>query len=180
MCIRDRAPRDGILLRLMANDNAEMLKTGDPLFTIVPDTADSAVELWIDGNDVPLVSVDREVRLQFEGWPAIQFASGWPDVALGTYGGRVAAVDATDNGKGKFRVLIRPDDVHPWPDEHFLRQGVRAKGWILLSDVKLGYEMWRQINGFPAVYGDGGDSGDNKKGAQDGGDKDGKKPKLPK
>lgn len=172
------APRDGILLRLMANDNAEMLKTGDPLFTIVPETADRAVELWIDGNDVPLVSADREVRLQFEGWPAIQFASGWPDVALGTYGGRVAAVDATDNGKGKFRVLIRPDDVHPWPDEHFLKQGVRAKGWILLSDVKLGYELWRQINGFPAVYGDG---GDDKKGAQDGGDdKDGKKPKLPK
>jgi len=173
------APRDGIILRLMANANAEMLKEGDPLFTIVPDSADRAVELWIDGNDVPLVTMNREVRLQFEGWPAIQFASGWPEIALGTYGGRVMAVDATDNGKGKFRVLVSPDDVHPWPDEHLLRQGVRANGWIMLNDVKLGYELWRQMNGFPAVYGDTATGPGDAKGTEDA-DKESKKIKLPK
>ncbi|MFM9068673.1 MAG: HlyD family secretion protein, partial [Planctomycetota bacterium] len=92
------APRDGIILRLMANDNADMLKEGDALFTIVPETQDRAVELWIDGNDMPLVTVNREVRLQFEGWPAIQFAAGWPGAAHGTFGGQVVAVDAADNG----------------------------------------------------------------------------------
>jgi len=168
------APRDGIILRLMVNDNAEMLKEGDPLFTIVPETTERAVELWVDGNDVPLIHVGREVRLQFEGWPAVQFAAGWPQAAVGTFGGRVVAVDATDNGQGQFRVLVRPADDTPWPDERLLRQGARANGWILLSRVTLGYEIWRQLNGFPARF--DGQSGSNPK--DDG--KETKKVKLPK
>ncbi|MFO0901623.1 MAG: HlyD family efflux transporter periplasmic adaptor subunit [Pirellulales bacterium] len=185
------APRDGIILRIMANDDADMLKEGDPLFTIVPETSDRAVELWVDGNDIPLVSPGREVRLQFEGWPAVQFAAGWPSAAFGTFGGRVTAVDAADNGKGKFRILIQPKPDEPWPSEQLLRQGARTNGWVMLSQVSLGYEIWRQLNGFPPVfdgppplYGDG-KSGD-KTGAKstgpdesDGG-KGGKKVKLPK
>jgi membrane fusion protein, adhesin transport system len=165
------APRDGIILRLFVNEDAEMLKEGDPLFTIVPDTADRAVELAIDGNDVPLVTPGRAVRLQFEGYPAVQFAAGWPEVAAGTFAGRVVAIDATDNGKGKFRLLVRPVEGEPWPEERFLRQGVRANGWVLLNRVTLGYELWRQLNGFPPVYGD--------EEATDAG-KDVKKVKLPK
>ncbi|HND53475.1 MAG TPA: HlyD family efflux transporter periplasmic adaptor subunit [Pirellulaceae bacterium] len=181
------APRDGVILRLMANDNAEMLKEGDPLFTIVPATAERAVEMWVDGNDLPLVTVDREVRLQFEGWPAVQFAAGWPEAAYGTFGGRVAAVDATDNGKGKFRVLVRPDpEDSPWPDQRFLRQGVRANGWILLDRVTLGYEIWRQLNGFPAVFDDaaakagskGGYAKDGQDGQDGGDDKEAKQGKV--
>lgn len=164
------APRDGIIYRLFVNEDAEMLKEGDPLFTIVPETTEHAVELAIDGNDIPLVTVGREVRLQFEGYPAVQFAAGWPEVAAGTFGARVVAVDATDNGKGKFRLLVRPEG-EKWPEERFLRQGVRANGWVLLNRVTLGYELWRQLNGFPPVYGD--------EPAADQ-DKDVKKIKLPK
>lgn len=167
------APRDGIILRLHAYDNAQMLKEGDPLFTIVPETTDRAVELWIDGNDVPLLTLNREVRLQFEGWPAVQFAAGWPHAAMGTFPGKVAAIDATDNGKGQFRVLIRPENPEDWPEERFLRQGVRANGWVLLNQVALGYELWRQLNGFPPVYGD-----DKEMGLPGG--KEPKKIKLPK
>ena len=87
-----------------------------------------------DGNDVPLVTVDREVRLQFEGWPAIQFGSGWPNVALGTYGGRVAAVDATDNGKGKFRVLVRPELELEGVQSN--RQGIGAVVTALVFHIK--------------------------------------------
>ncbi|MDX1947718.1 MAG: HlyD family efflux transporter periplasmic adaptor subunit [Pirellulaceae bacterium] len=163
------APRDGIILRLFANAGAEMLKEGDPLFTIVPNTTDRAVEIMIDGNDIPLVTTGREVRLQFEGYPAVQFAAGWPEVAAGTFGGRVTAIDATDDGKGKFRVLVRPAEGQHWPDERFLRQGVRANGWVLLNRVTLGYELWRQLNGFPPVYGGESDA-----------DKEVKKVKLPK
>ncbi|WP_425613660.1 HlyD family secretion protein [Anatilimnocola sp. NA78] len=166
------APRDGILYRILVSDNAQMLKEGDPLFTIVPETSEQAVELWINGNDVPLVRAQREVRLQFEGWPAVQFA-GWPSVAVGTFGGEVIAIDATDDGKGKFRVLVRPTAQHPWPDEQFLRQGARANGWILLNEVSLGYELWRQLNGFPPVI-----STDEPKSAS--GDKEKQKVKLPK
>ena len=45
-----------------------------------------------------------------------------------------------------------PDaEDEPWPDVRFLRQGVRSKGWVLLNRVSLGYEIWRQLNGFPPV-----------------------------
>ncbi|MFO0913778.1 MAG: HlyD family efflux transporter periplasmic adaptor subunit [Pirellulales bacterium] len=174
------APKDGVILRLMANENAEMLKEGDPLFTIVPKTTDRAVELWVDGNDVPLVTAGREVRLQFEGWPAIQFAAGWPKVAMGTFGGEVVAIDATDNGQGKFRVLIRPNTTDAWPEERFLRQGVRANGWILLNQVALGYELWRQLNGFPPVYGDEKSKDGKSTGGAGASEKESKKVKLPK
>lgn len=145
-----QAPRAGTILRLLANPGAELVKGGDPLALLVPNTDERAVELWVDGNDAPLLSEGREVRLQFEGWPAIQF-TGWPSVAVGSFGGRVMVIDATDNGKGKFRVLVVPDGKEPWPSGRYLRQGVRATGWVLLGRVRLGYELWRQLNGFPPV-----------------------------
>jgi adhesin transport system membrane fusion protein len=139
---------DGTVLRLVASQGGEMVKAGDPVAILVPDTRDRAVELWVDGNDVPLVYEGRHVRLQFEGWPAVQF-SGWPSVSVGTFGGRVALVDATDDGRGKFRVVVVPDGAEPWPHARYLRQGVRANGWFLLDRVRLGWELWRQFNGFP-------------------------------
>lgn len=148
------APRAGTVLRLAAAQGTELVKPGDPLAQLVPDTDDRAVELWVDGLDVPLVAPGRHVRLQFEGWPAVQFV-GWPSAAVGTFGGVVALVDSTDNGRGEFRVVVTPDpegrpDDH-WPAPHYLRQGVRANGWILLNEVSLGFELWRQFNGFPPV-----------------------------
>lgn len=164
------APRDGIVFRVQATEGT-FLKAGSPLCTIIPETANRMVELWLSGNDMPLVQAretDAEgnvirpgspVRLQFEGWPAIQFV-GWPSAAIGTFGGEVVLVDPTDNGKGKFRTLIaqRPDviegvdgDVRTigWPGDRWLRQGVRANGWVLLQRVPLWFEAWRQLNGFP-------------------------------
>ncbi len=143
-----KAPRDGIILRVVTKQGGELVKPGDVLAVIVPDTHERAVELWINGNDVPLVTPGRTVRLQFEGWPAVQFA-GWPAVAVGTFGGTVAFVDASDDGKGRFRAVVVPDGREPWPATRFLRQGTRANGWILLDSVRLGYELWRRFNGFP-------------------------------
>jgi multidrug efflux pump subunit AcrA (membrane-fusion protein) len=148
-----RAPMDATVLRLVGGVGGEVLKAGDPLLVLVPDTESRAVELWMEGNDVPLLSEGRHVRLQFEGWPAVQF-SGWPSVAVGTFGGRVALIDATDDGKGRFRILVVPDaEDEPWPSASFLRQGVRVNGWVFLNRVKLGYELWRRFNGFPPVVG---------------------------
>ena len=163
------APFDGFITRIKANQSSQILKKGSPICVIVPDTADRAVQIWLDGNDAPLVEPGRHVRLQFEGWPAIQFA-GWPSVAVGTFGGEVVSVDATDDGKGKFRVLVLPDETEQsWPNERFLRQGVRANGWVLLDTVPMWYEIWRNMNGFPPVV-----STDEPK------DKSAKPPKLPK
>lgn len=143
-----KAPRAGTILRRMAGQESELVKAGDVLAVLVPDTESRAVELWIDGNDIPLVNDDRHVRLQFEGWPAIQF-SGWPSVAVGTFGGRVAFIDPADNGHGKFRTIVVPAEGERWPAARYLRQGVRVNGWILLNEVSIGYELWRQFNGFP-------------------------------
>jgi multidrug resistance efflux pump len=167
------APRDGTIFRMPVFERGQTIKAGDPLFTIVPETTDLAVELWLNGNDVPLVRSGDHVRLQFEGWPAVQFA-GWPSVAVGTFGGQVVAIDETDNGKGRFRIQVRPDGDVEWPSHRFLRQGVRANGWVMLQQVPLGYEMWRQLNGFPPVVAE---EEPDKKGGKD---EKVKKPKLPK
>lgn len=172
---RVTAPRDGIVFRVQATEGT-YLRTGSPLCTVIAETDNRMVELLLDGNDMPLVQsreVDEKgnvirpgspVRLQFEGWPAIQFI-GWPSAAIGTFGGEVVLVDPTDNGKGKFRVMVaeKPDVIRTssgearvinWPGARWLRQGVRANGWVLLQRVPLWFEVWRQLNGFPPALTD--------------------------
>jgi len=157
------APCDGTVFRVEANvgQGGQYVKEGDELCTIVPDTNDRVVELLLDGLDAPLVRGFAErtgslpqVRLQFEGWPAVQF-SGFPELAIGTFGGKVRQIDAAASGNtGKFRVLIEPDAMRAgemWPDPEFLRQGNQAIGWVFLNRVSLGYEIWRRLNGFPPV-----------------------------
>ncbi len=163
------APFDGYLVEINPNIGSQLVKKGDPICRLVPDTKDRAVQIWLDGNDAPLVSPGSHVRLQFEGWPAIQFA-GWPSVAVGTFGGSVVSVDMIDDGKGKFRCQILPDatDEHNWPEDRYLRQGVRANGWVLLKQVPLWFEVWRQLNGFPPSVDPPKESGGGKKTKTDG------------
>ncbi len=145
------APRGGLIqsIKSKARSPGAYIKAGDVLANLIPQTPSRAVDLRISGNDAPLVTPGRKVRLQFEGWPAVQF-SGWPSVAVGTFGGEVAFVDAQSDKKGYFRVIVIPDkEDEPWPHPRFLRQGGRANGWIMLNEVSLGYELWRQVNGFP-------------------------------
>jgi multidrug efflux pump subunit AcrA (membrane-fusion protein) len=146
-----RAPRSGVILRVFAGDAATFVKAGDVVASFVPDNADRAVELFIDGRDVALVRPGAPVRLQFEGFPAVQF-SGWPSVAVGMFGGVVSAVDPTAQNNGRFRILVTedPDFPEPWPDQSFVRFGSNARGWVLLNQVSAGYEIWRLLNDFPA------------------------------
>lgn len=165
-----KAPRDSIVLAVPVTDGS-YLKPGSPICTLIPQTDSRFIEVWVDGNDVALVKARDEeagtpgspVRLAFEGFPAIQ-AIGWPQLAIGTFGGEVVFVDATDDGTGKFRVVVGPatDQVKrygqvgdmevPWPDhETWLRQGVRTRAWLMLDEVPLWFEIWRQINGFPPI-----------------------------
>lgn len=147
------APRDGTVLKLVGRQGTEMVAAGDVIATFVPDMGTTAVELWASGRDGPLIAPGRKVRLQFEGWPAVQFV-GWPSVAVGTFGGEVVFVDAMAADDGRYRVVVRPDpDDLPWPESRWLRQGVRVNGWVLLERVRLGFEVWRQINGFPPALG---------------------------
>lgn len=143
------SPRNGTVLRAAGANSADLISRGEPLMEIVPETEGLAVEVWLRGIDAPLVEVGRKARLQFEGWPAVQFA-GWPSVAVGTFGGVVTQVDAQAAADGRVRVLIVPDpDDNEWPEGRYLRQGVRASGWVQLETVSTGYELWRQLNAFP-------------------------------
>jgi biotin carboxyl carrier protein len=145
------ANRSGQIMRVYYPEGGVVVKQGDTVATLAPKADHKIVELLIKGNDLPLLKIGRTVRLQFEGWPAIQF-SGWPSVAVGTFGGLIHNIDHSDNGKGYFRIFVKPDPGLPeWPDARYLRQGVRVKGWVLLDMVPLGYEMWRIFNGFPPV-----------------------------
>ena len=91
-----------------------------------------------------------EVRIQFDGWPAI-FFSGWPNASFGTYGGKIVAVETFISENGKFRILIAPDDSEGiWPQN--VRVGSGAYTIALLEDVPIWYELWRRLNGFPPNY----------------------------
>ena len=102
-----RAPRDGVILRVNAGDTSTFASAGQVMATFVPQDIDRAVEMFVDGRDVPLIQNGAKVRLQFESWPVVQF-SGWPSVAVGTFGGVVEAVDPSAAASGRFRVLIVP------------------------------------------------------------------------
>jgi multidrug resistance efflux pump len=149
------APRDGRIVRLGKVGAGETVKAGDVLAVLAPATTDQAVEMTLNGFDAPLVAVGRKVRIQFNGYPALQI-TGFPQVAVGTFAGYIANIDPIDDGTGRIRVWVKPDmeavekqGDQPWPPSSQLRPGTDAIAWVMLDTVPLGYELWRQFNGFP-------------------------------
>ena len=143
------APQDGYVVQTLKAGIGETIKEGEALATIMPRDPDLAAELYINALDLPLIKRGDDVRLQFEGWPALVF-SGWPGASFGTFGGIVAVIDNTGTN-GKYRMLVVPDPKdEPWPDA--LRVGSGVYGWAMLNTVPIWYEIWRQLNSFPADY----------------------------
>lgn len=144
------SPQNGYVTKAIQSGIGETIKEGTPIVSIMPAEYQLAVAMYINPIDLPLVEKDALVRIQFDGWPAIVF-SGWPNTSYGTYGGKVVAIDNFISDNGKYRVLVAPDpDDHPWPNA--LRVGAGANNMMLLKDVPIWYELWRQINGFPPDY----------------------------
>lgn len=142
------APQSGIVVKALKAGLGETIKEGEAVCTIMPDAKDLAVEMYIKAMDVPLISKGRKVRIMFDGWPALQF-SGWPSVSVGTFGGVVEVIDFVNSKPGEFRILVIPDNEdEPWPSQ--LRMGSGTKGWVMLNNVRVWFEIWRQLNGFPA------------------------------
>jgi membrane fusion protein, adhesin transport system len=156
------APQDCYINRATTVGLGETVKEGEPIVSILPAKMDIGVEMFIEPIDLPLVKLGKPVRFIFDGWPAFIF-SGWPYASVGTYAGRVVAIDNVADAKGKYRLLVAPDAETPtWPAQ--LRPGSGAQGFALLNDVPVWYELWRQLNGFPPEYYYGPDSvGEDKK-----------------
>ncbi len=144
------APQSGQIVKAKKSGINEMVKEGEMIVEIVPNKIDQAVELYVQPMDLVLVEKGQQVRLQFDGFPAIVF-SGWPQASYGTFVGEVIAVETNRSENGKFRMLVVPVQTEKkWPTA--LKLGAGVQGFALLKNVSIWYELWRQINGFPPEF----------------------------
>ncbi len=144
------SPINGRITKVLKNGIGEFVKAQENIATIVPTNFQRSVELFVEPNDMPLIKEGKKVRLQFDGWPAMVF-SGWPNNSFGTFGGEVFAIDNDISDNGKYRILVVEDGSDKsWPE--LIRIGSGARGLLLLNDVKIYYELWRQLNGFPPDF----------------------------
>lgn len=141
-----RAPRDGVIIRVLPGERGQLIKEGTPIAIFSPDITTPAVELWVDGNDASMIVPGQKARVQFEGWPSLQIA-GWPSIAINTFEAEVYLVDQASSHQGKFRVLLIPGAK--WPSQKILRIGNHTKGYIQMTNSFILREIWRQVNNFP-------------------------------
>lgn len=144
------APQDGQIVQAKRSGIGEVVKEGETIVQIVPNQIDLGVELFISPFDVTLIQPGLKIRFVFDGFPAIVF-SGWPSTSYGTFGGIVSSIEKNVSSNGKYRVLVRQDiNDRPWPKN--LLPGAGTQAIALLKDVPIWYELWRNINGFPADF----------------------------
>jgi multidrug resistance efflux pump len=142
------APQDGYIAKTNIQGIGEIVKEGAALCNIVPTQDEQAVELYIDPVNLPLIQKGQKVQLQFDGWPAFVF-SGWPGISYGTFTAEIVAYDKVLSENGKFRILAK-NAGEKWPEAIQIGGGV--KGFALLNNVPLFYELWRTVNGFPPDF----------------------------
>ncbi len=144
------APQDGQIVQANKGGIGEVLKEGERITIIVPQVKNYAVEMFVRPVDLPLIGVGQSVRFMFDGFPAIVF-SGWPNASYGTFGAKIIAYENTISPNGLFRILVVEDKAEkPWPPQ--LKIGSGAQGIVLLKDVPIWYELWRNVNGFPPDF----------------------------
>lgn len=146
------APQSGYITDLFKEGLGEIIKEGEAILSIVPKDHQLAIEMEIAPMDYPLLEKGQKVQIFFDGWPAFIF-SGWPEMSSGNFSGTITTIDNVTNKKNMFRIMVIEDKSDPtrlWPKA--IRMGSGAQGYILLKDVPVWYELWRQLNGFPPEY----------------------------
>ncbi len=144
------APQSGFLTKTLKKGVGEMVKEGSDIATIMPAQYDLAVETYIKPQDLPLLNIGELVQIRFDGWPAIVI-SGWPESSTGVFSGHIVAIDKFISENGYYRILISPNkEKKAWPEK--LSVGTGANAFILLKEVPIWYEIWRQLNGFPPDF----------------------------
>jgi adhesin transport system membrane fusion protein len=97
-----------------------------------------------------LINIGQNVRIIFDGWPAIVI-SGWPELNTGVFTGEVIAIDKFIDNNGYYRILVTENNPDkPWPQH--LRVGTGVRSFLMLNRVPIWYEVWRQLNGFPPDF----------------------------
>jgi len=142
------SPQDGYVNNLAVKGVGEIVKEGGMLCNIVPLQKEQAVELYVDPVDLPLIAKGQKIQLIFDGWPAFVF-SGWPGLSYGSFSAEIVSFDKVISKNGKFRVLAI-NKGNQWPKA--IQIGGGAKGFALLSNVPVIYELWRKVNGFPPEF----------------------------
>ena len=156
------APQDALVTKTIVTGIGENIKEGQAVVDLLPLNYNIAAEIYVQAVDLPLMHIGATARLEFDGWPAMVF-SGWPNTSFGTFSAKVVAIDnVLTPEKGGYRILLVPDDDDRlWPSQ--LRFGSGARGILLLNDVPVWYEIWRQLNGFPPEYYQPAQNGEPKK-----------------
>lgn len=147
------APQKGLINKAIKPGIGETVKEGEAVVTIGTIKPELAVEVYIRPVDIPLIKKEGNVRIQFDGWPAVTFGGGWPSEHFGTFGGKIYAIQNQISSNGLYRVLISEDPEDKWPEELLVGSGVNA--FVLLNNVPVWFEIWRQLNGFPPNFYDG-------------------------
>ncbi len=144
------APQSGYITKTIKKGVGETIKEGTDIATIMPSKYDLAIELYIKPQDLPLIALGNKVQLRFDGWPAIVI-SGWPKSSTGVFSGSIVAIDKFISENGFYRILLSPNNIKKeWPSN--LSIGTGANAFILLKEVPIWYEVWRQLNGFPQDF----------------------------
>ncbi|NJB82239.1 HlyD family secretion protein [Wenyingzhuangia aestuarii] len=144
------SPTNGYITKTIKKGTGQLIKEGTDILTIMPAAYDLAVEVYVKPQDLPLLKIGDHSRLRFDGWPALVI-SGWPEKSTGIFSGKIFAIDQHISENGKYRVLIAPDtNSKQWPEN--LRVGTGTYTFILLNDVPVWYELWRNLNGFPPDF----------------------------
>lgn len=145
------SPQHAMVTKTIVTGIGETIKEGEAIVELLPLDYRIAAEIFVRPVDLPLIHIGNQARLEFDGWPAIVF-SGWPNTSFGTFSAEVVAVDNVLSAEGGgYRILLVSDDENrAWPEQLRFGSGVRCI--MLLNDVPVWYELWRQLNGFPPEY----------------------------
>jgi len=144
------APQSGYITKTIKKGIGETIKEGTDIATIMPEKYDLAIEIYVKPQDLPLLEIGSISQIRFDGWPAIVI-SGWPESSTGVFSGTIVAIDKFISENGYYRVLLSPNNERKeWPKK--LSIGTGANAFLLLNEVPIGYEIWRQLNGFPPDF----------------------------
>jgi adhesin transport system membrane fusion protein len=144
------APQNGYITQTLQRGIGMIVKEGTDIVTIAPADYHLATSLYIKPQDIPLINIGQNVRIIFDGWPAIVI-SGWPELNTGVFTGEVIAIDKFIDNNGYYRILVTENNPDkPWPQH--LRVGTGVRSFLMLNRVPIWYEVWRQLNGFPPDF----------------------------